>query len=234
VHWIAIAPCGFGHWTTHTGRCPGRISSEVRVRGLPRNTLPGWGSAAARPSGQTARFGSTGDPWRHSGFGRRPSHRVRLRLAREPLSFGSAADERGGIGVFCQSIVTSSRFSGALRSFCLGGANVGGSKICLLPSCAYPQAHLSGCTCARRSSSAASFETCSRGVQQKEPGGSPHGGGESLGPPTGAGATWVPVHVGSQGVLAPLSKNRSTRVGEATSGGHLAPRGERLLERERL
>lgn len=50
----------------------------------------------------------------------RPSHRVRLRLAREPISSGRAADGRAGIGVFCLPNHANPRLSRALRSPCEG------------------------------------------------------------------------------------------------------------------
>jgi hypothetical protein len=234
VHWIATAPCGFGHRTSHTGRCPGRTSSEVRVRGLPRNTLPGLGSVATRPSGQAARFVSIGDPWRlfrlRSGglrtgydFTSLASHSSSGGRRTDELESGSSASRsrrhpafRGLFGVPCWEASTS---EGRGATSCCPVLTVGapfGAHLRMAQLFEHVfRDGIEGCTADGTWRIATWWARITRTL-------------------SGAGANGRQPPWEYRGASAPFPKNRSTRFGEVTPGGYLAPRGARLLERETL
>jgi hypothetical protein len=188
---VWLRPPDLPHRTVSWANLFGGSCSRLAAKHLTRS---GFGRYPAFGPGSTIRLHRRSLEALPASVGR-PSHRVRLHLAREPLFFGRAADGRAGIGFLCQPIAASSRFSRTLRSSLLGGVNVGGSRSNLLLSCADRGRTLRGAP-AHGAALRTRLSRRDRGVHSRRNLADCHMVGANHSDPLGRGCQWAPATVG--------------------------------------
>ena len=162
VHWIAIAPCGFGHRNSRIRTAFWMDLFGGSCSHLLRNARLGRGSAVSCPSGQATRFASIGGPRRPPGFGRRVflpgtnSARPRADL------FGGRQTVGPESGSSSSRTRSNNPFIGSSSELLGLAQRVGRSKANLLSSCVNRGRTLRGATACDVAPSCPSGRTCPR------------------------------------------------------------------------
>jgi hypothetical protein len=162
VHWIAIAPCGFGHRNSRIRTAFWMDLFGGSCSHLLRNARLGRGSAVSCPSGQVTRFAFIGGPRRPLGFGRRVFLPGTTSARPRAVLFGGRQTVEPGSGSSSNRTRSNNPLIGSSSELLGLARRVGRSKASLLSSCVNRGRTLRGATASDVAPSCPSGRTCPR------------------------------------------------------------------------